>query len=165
MCTRTFGPFFRSVMVGVVTVWVVVALWSALSLAKSAIDQRKHSDDLGATSNDIYRNGPASSFGDRIAKLLPDNATVLLVDMSEQDANVMSLHLYPRLVLINRVESVGTNVGSGAYIAYFRNSNNVTGVSEEEVRQQLATAGTTVAESYQFFIDDGIVGVLLDVTG
>lgn len=156
----------RLLVLLVVAAWAAIALVQLIKVARASVDLHQSMATMSSGELAVYWNGPAEPFAKFVATQVPENATVTLLGMSSQDANVMDRVLYPRVVV---VEPVGASAGRSAndYIAYFEPQDEFSSPAaapSDFIRiwlQRLALR----SESSQFVGPDGTVGVLVKVGG
>jgi hypothetical protein len=151
------------VLAGLIGVWIVIAVVQFGIVAKDALDLHDTLGSLTSSERATFWNGPAEPFGRYAGGFLPDDATVVLVDMSDPDTNIASFYIYPRTMLRATSADLGELVPD-TYLVYFSEAGPDSGVSvaqtdiEALVRERGLSSEMTVYEA-----PDGSVGVILKV--
>ncbi|MEX1254765.1 MAG: hypothetical protein WEE64_10530 [Dehalococcoidia bacterium] len=150
-------------LAALVGVWSIVAVAQFWTNIRGALDLRDTLSSLTPAEQATFWNGPAEPFGRYAASRLPRDATVVLVDMGDPDANIASLYLYPRTMLRGQSDGLGELVAD-SYLVYFSEAGPGSAVSvaqadvEGLVREQGRLGGVLT-----YTAPDGSTGVILKV--
>lgn len=151
------------VLAGLLGAWIVIAVVQFGIVAKDALDLHDSLGSLTQSERATFWNGPAEPFGRYAASRLPRDATVVLVDMGDPDANISSFYLYPRTMLRAQSDDLGELLPD-SYLVYFREAGPGSAVSvaqadvEALVREQGRLGGILT-----YMAPDGSIGVILKV--
>jgi hypothetical protein len=152
-------------LAGLIVVWAVIAAAQFGSVAKDAVDLHDTLDSLTPAERATFWNGPAEPFGRYAAGYLPQDATVVFVDMSDPDTNITSFYLYPRTMLRATSSDLG-ELTPGTYLVYFTKAAEGTGVSLAQADiEALVRERGLLSEVNTYEAPDGTVGVILKVVG
>jgi hypothetical protein len=97
--------------------------------------------------------------------MVPRDATLVLIDMGDPDANITSFHLYPRTMLRGQSDDLDQLL-PGSYLVYFREAGpgSAVSVAQADVEALVRRQGL-LDEVSTYTAPDGSIGVILKLAG